>query len=58
MVWTFSARILPPSSIAISAWVTWSRPWASHRKASVRSLVHFTGRPTFLAAQTQTVSSA
>ena len=58
MVDTRIARILPSSAVAISAWVTWSRPCASQRKASVRSPFHFTGRPTFFAAQRQTVSSA
>ena len=58
MVCTLSAVKLPSASIASSAWVTWSRPCASDRKLSVRSPVHFTGRPTFLAASRQTHSSA
>ena len=54
---TLRPRNLPFSSSASSAWVTWSRPWASVMKDSARSAVHFTGRPTRLAAHTTTVSS-
>ena len=44
--------------VASSAWLTWSRPCASVRNASLRSEVHFTGRPpTFFDAQVTTHSS-
>ena len=39
-----SARNLPSLSIAISPSVMLSRPCVSDRNASLRSLVHFTGR--------------
>jgi len=58
VVLTRSPSILPSAESASSAWVWWSRPCASDRKLSLRSPVHFTGRPTRRAAQTQTVSSA
>jgi hypothetical protein len=48
---------LPPRSNAISTSVTWSRPWASFRKLSRRSAVHFTGRASALEAQAATTSS-
>ena len=51
MVWTRSPVILPLASSASSACVTWSRPCASERNASVRSAVHLTGRSIFFAAQ-------
>ena len=44
MVLALSARILPSPSRASSAVVAWSRPWASARKASLRSPVHLTAR--------------
>ena len=44
------ARILPAPSTAISPTVTLSRPCVSDRNASLRSDVHFTGRPSFWAA--------
>ena len=53
VVLTRSARNLPSSSSASSACVTWSRPCASERNASLRSAVHLIGRPTRFAAQTQ-----
>ena len=46
------------SSSASSASVTWSRPCASLMKPSERSATHLIGRPTFLAAQVSTISSA
>ena len=49
--------ILPSASNAISAWVTWSRPCASARNASLRSQTHFTGRPTRFDAHSATTSS-
>ena len=58
MVCTLSAVKLPSASMASSAWVMWSRPCASERKLSVRSAVHFTGRPSLFAASRQTHSSA
>src|SRR5947209_3984443 len=45
------ARNLPSWSSASSAVVTWSRPWASETKDSLRSAVHFTGRLSCLAAE-------
>ena len=50
MVFTRSARKLPSLSSASSASVTLSRACASLRKASVRVLIHFTGRPVSLDA--------
>src|SRR5512136_163621 len=49
-VFTRSARKWPSSSSASSASVTLSRACASLRKASVRVLIHFTGRPMILEA--------
>ena len=57
VVLTRRARNLPFSSSASSTVVTWSRPWASERKASERSAVHLTGRSTLGAAQAHTTSS-
>ena len=54
MLATVSTRmpwILCSASRASSAVVTWSRPMASERKVSLRSPVHFTGRPSARAAQ-------
>ena len=45
IVSTLSPRNLPFSSSASSASLTWSRPCASEMKPSLRSLTHFTGRP-------------
>src|SRR5262249_54048676 len=50
MVLTRRPVTLPSASNAISACVTWSRPWASVRNASERSATHFTGRPILPAA--------
>ena len=57
MVFTLSPRILPSFDIAISASVTWSRPWASVWKDSRRSAVQRTGRLIWRVTQVQTVSS-
>ena len=57
MVFTRSPRILPSLEIAISASVTWSRPWASVWNASRREEVQRIGRLICLVAQVQTVSS-
>ena len=51
VVLTRMARNLPSLSSASSAFVTWSRPWASERNDSLRSAVHFTGRLTCFDAQ-------
>ena len=48
---------MPCASMASSAWVTWSRPWASDMNDSERWAVHFTGRPSLRAAQTTRNSS-
>ena len=45
MVLTRNPRKRPSASTAISAVLSWSRPCASDMKASERSDVHFTGRP-------------
>ena len=58
IVATRSARNLPSLSIASSAWVKWSRPWASDMKLSERSAVHLIGRFTLPAAQVTIASSA
>ena len=44
------ARKLPSASSASSPRVILSRPWLSDTKASLRSLVHLTGRPSLRAA--------
>ena len=58
VVCTRMPRNRPSLSIASSACVTWSRPWASDTKDSLRSAVHLIGRPTRFDAQTIAVSSA
>src|SRR4029450_5856066 len=50
IVFTRSARKWPSLSSASSASVTLSRAWASPRNASVRVLIHFTGRPMYFDA--------
>ena len=50
MVSTRNARKCPLSSSASSAVVCCSRPWESDRNDSSRPLIHFTGRPSFSAA--------
>ena len=55
MVFARRPVILPSASNAISAWVTWSRPWQSVRKASERSEFHFTGRFTLRDAHSRYV---
>ena len=58
VVTTRIARNRPSLSQAISACVTWSRPWASETNASPRSAAHLIGRFTRLLAHTIAVSSA
>ncbi len=58
VVCTRIARNLPSLSSASSACVTWSRPCASDRNASLRSAAHLIGRLTCFDAQTSAVSSA
>ena len=57
-VCTRMARNLPLASMAISAWLTWSRPWASVRKDSLRSAVHLMERLSLRAPQVRQTSSA
>ncbi len=47
----------PSPSIASAARLTWSRPWASVRLASVRVAVHLTGRPVRMAQKAAIASS-
>ena len=55
---TRSPSISPSAARASSAFVTWSRPWASARNDSERSARHFTGRLSLPAAQVTAISSA
>ncbi|MNV43588.1 hypothetical protein D3C71_1353040 [compost metagenome] len=57
-VCTRMAKNLPSLSIAISAWLTWSRPCASDTKDSLRSATHLMLRLSCLAAQVRHTSSA
>ncbi len=58
---TIRARtaVIFPSAVAASSisWI-WSRPWIVARYPSLRVSVHFTGRPSRLAAASAIASSA